>query len=242
MRNRLSCLAAIGAVGLLALGIVAPAQAAHDASGAEYAIRWNPAEGGPRDAKEVAAALQLGKGQRKSYEVRFFAVRQPADLAAGSAAIVRQRSAKHAVETMYKLRSTTPFTSADLMADWQCPLPASAAPNRKQEVDVGWTADGPPRKTFSLSCEAEGAVADLLPASFSARPLDCSSQVRRTEIDDLKIEQWQLPSGQVALEVSWEGQDSAADFALFERRVVQPLAAHGVKAEAESKTEMGSGC
>jgi len=219
------------------------ARAAHDASGAEYAFRWNPADGGPKSAEKVAAVLGLDPGRHKSYEVRYFAVAQPVGLAEGASVIVRQRSgAKGATETMFKVRGTKPFDRADPLAGWQCPFPGDVRAGRKAEVDVGWTADGSTRRTYSLSCEADGDVATLMPAGFKAAPLACSSKVRRTEVGDLKIERWALPDGSVSIEVSWEAGDSAADLEAFRKRVVAPLVASGARAQQASKTELGSGC
>jgi hypothetical protein len=107
---------------------------------------------------------------------------------------------------------------------------------------VGWSADGSSRRTYSLSCEADGTADMLLPAPYKVTPLACSSQVRRTQAGDFKIERWTLPGGAVAIEVSWEAGDNPADLESFRRQVVQPLLAQGARAQASSKTELGSGC
>jgi hypothetical protein len=72
--------------------------------------------------------------------------------------------------------------------------------------------------------------------------LSCTSQVRRTEAGDFKVERWRMPNGQTTLEVSWDGRDDPADFERFEKQVVAPLIARGIRPIDQSKTEMGSHC
>jgi hypothetical protein len=229
---------------LLPAGLLAAAGAALAAHPAEFALRWNPADGGPQSAEEVVAALGLEGGKPKSYEVRYFALSQPAGAGEGQSAvaIVRQRSFKKASESMYKLRSTLPFGPGDPLAGWRCPFPASARARSKSTVDIGWVAEGQARRTYSLSCEARGTVDAILPAELQARPLACSSRVRRTEVADIKIEQWRMPDAGTILDVSWNGQDTPADLERFAARIVRPLVAKGIRPREESKTEMGSGC
>ena len=60
----------------LLLGVSGTAFATADA---EFAIRWNPSEGGPQTAKEVLAALGLKDGKEKDFVVQYFAVNQPSN-------------------------------------------------------------------------------------------------------------------------------------------------------------------
>ena len=216
------------------------AHAALAADGAEFAIRWDPADGGPRSIDEVAAMLNLPQGKHKSFVVRYFSVAQPVGAAAGTRAIARERTSGHAAESTYKLRSTAPFPSNGEFASWRCPFKHEA--RQKSEVDVGWTADGVAQKRYSLSCDADGFIKTLLPAQYEAKSFGCNSQVLRVQAGDIKIERWSLPSGEPTFEVSWKGQDTAADLESFAGRVVRPLMARGVKALRESKTELGSSC
>ena len=195
-------------------------------------------------AAEVMKALRLERGKRKSYEVRFFSVQQPAGLEEGSAAIVRQRSAKDSVETMYKLRATTPFPRRRPAGRLAVPLSGQRRrqPQGRGRRGLERRRLEPRLRTYSLSCEADGTADMLLPAPYKATPLACSSQVRRTQAADFKIERWTLPGGAVAIEVSWEAGDNPADLESFRRQVVQPLLAQGARAQASSKTELGSGC
>jgi hypothetical protein len=230
--------AAVAAACLLA------ASAAFAAHPAEFAVHWNPADGGPQTAEDVTSALQLDGGKLKAYEVRYFAVRQPlGDTGRQDAiAIVRQRKSSHESESMYKLRSTQAFGPGDPLAGWRCPLASSANARSKSTVDIGWLAEGQARRTYSLSCEAHGAVDAILPAKMQARPLDCSSRVRRVEVKDIKIEQWRMPDAETILDVSWNGEDTAADLEKFAARIVRPLVARGIRPHEQSKTELGSGC
>jgi hypothetical protein len=229
--------AVIAAAVLLAL-----ANMAHAGSPAEFAIRWDTAAGGPRSIEEAAALLGLEVGKRKSFEVRYFSVEQPADAQDRSAVIVRQRSSGRSVESMVKQRSVVAFSAGDPLAGWQCPFPARAKAKSKSEVDVGWTAEGLTRKSYSLSCQAAGEAEPLLPARFMAKPLGCVSHVERAQAQGIKIEHWRLPHGADSIEVSWNGEDTAADLEKFASRVVRPLMAQGVKPMGESKTALGSEC
>ena len=61
--------------------------------GAEYAIRWDPSEGGPRSFDEISSALGLPIGKKKSYEVRYFTVAAPAGSDPERPPIARERDA-----------------------------------------------------------------------------------------------------------------------------------------------------
>ncbi len=235
-------LACAHAVVLAAGAWLSLATTAIAANPAEFAIRWDPAEGGPKTIEEVAALLQLPSGRSKSFEVRYFSIRQPSDAVGDSTAIVRQRSTRQATESMYKQRSADAFSSGEPLAGWQCPFPARANPKAKSEVDVGWTPEGSTKKSYSLSCQVDGTVELLLPAQFMAKPLGCTSRVLRAEAQGIKIERWSLPRGALSIEVSWNGEDNAADLEKFASRVARPLMEQGVKPLGESKTALGSSC
>jgi hypothetical protein len=126
------------------------------------------------------------------------------------------------------------------LADFTCPF--AVATRRKAEVDVGFAPDGQPKKNYSHSCESDGGIGKLLPARFEAQAMGCSSDVRREEAHGIKIERWSLPSGKFAFEVSWNGEDTAADLDRFASQVVRPLTARGVRPLGESKTQLGSVC
>ena len=64
---------------LLSLACLLPAsvatQQSHEPS-LEVAIRWDPAEGGPRSAEEAWGALEWAASEQSEYEVRYFRVLQ----------------------------------------------------------------------------------------------------------------------------------------------------------------------
>ena len=71
---------------LAAASLLSACAASLAAADAEFAIRWNPDEGGPQTATEVLAALGLEPGAESDFEVRYFKLAQPAQLPAGFAA------------------------------------------------------------------------------------------------------------------------------------------------------------
>ncbi|MDM0013322.1 hypothetical protein QTH87_12835 [Variovorax sp. J22P168] len=224
----------------LLLAMTGFAGVAAAAGNAEFALRWDPAEGGPASLEQIAEVLGVpATGRRKSFEVRYFTIEGPADAPEGASAIARERVTDGQLLAMYKLRSATSFDKRTATA-WRCPLGKGA--KAKNEVDVGWNADGTPRTSHSLSCETAGRIDKLLPASFKAQALGCTSTVMRVTTGGLKIESWSLPGGRLAFEVSANGKDTAGQLKGFDQRVVQPLRARGARPLAQSKTELGSSC
>src|SRR5437868_7508977 len=226
-------------VGLAAASLLL-ASAALAAGDAEFAIRWDPAEGGPGTLEAIAETLQLPDGKRKTFVVRYFAMKQPSGAPEGASAIARERLSDGRLESMYKLRSPVAFPARGPQADWRCPFKVEA--KRQNEVDVGWSAEGVPKRNYSRSCEVGGHMADLLPARFMAQPLDCASSMLRMTSEHIKIERWSLPGGTQPFEVSANGHDTEADLEAFADRVVRPLLARGVKPLTQSKTQLGSSC
>lgn len=209
--------------------------AAHAADKAEFAVRWDPAQGGPNTVDAVLVVLKERGGKSKTSVVQYFSVAQPAKLPDGFAAIVRERTLDGEVESTYKLRGPTQLPDSAR----KCPLKSGEG---KDEVDVSVLGPGSLKRSFSYSCSAEGTVKSTLPRKFDAKPLGCSSNVLRVEASDTNVESWSFPAGRKALEVSWKGHDKSSDLQSFLTRVVQPLMASGVKPLTESKTSLGSGC
>lgn len=208
---------------------------------AEFAMRWNPADGGPASVEQIAQVLQVpADGTREKFEVRYFSLARTPDTPDGALVIVRERLADGQAFSMYKLRSNAQ-SGARGADSWSCPLLGREV-RTKTEVDVDWDADGKPSKSHSLSCEARGRVADRLPATFKAEALGCISTVLRVSTGGFKIEHWFLPAGAQIFEVSANGKDSARQLDAFAQRVVQPLMAHGATPLKQSKTQMGSSC
>lgn len=127
-----------------------------------------------------------------------------------------------------------------LLTRWRCRFEPYT--KHKTEIDIGFTAEGLPQKSYSRSCDAGGSLANVLSARFAAKPFGCSSQVLRIEADHIKIERWSLPGGELSFEVSWNGDDTDADLRTFTRRAVTPLMARDIKPLRKSKTELGSSC
>jgi hypothetical protein len=212
------------------------------ATDAEFAIRWDPAEGGPGTIAAIAETLELPMGAPKLYSVRYFVAKRP-DKASpgGTAPIIRERVSGGEVESTYKLRVPAASEAArGMRPDGRCPFLVSA--KWANEVDVGWGAEGVLKSTSSSSCTVRGRVADLLPDHFEASPLGCPSSMERMNSAGLKVERWDLPSGRQALEVSAKGKNTDAQRKEFVRRVVRPLLAHGIKPLDQSKSQLGSSC
>lgn len=214
------------------------------AGDAEYAFRWNPAEGGPLDTAAVVTVLQLEAKKAKTYVVRYFDVVQSAKLPAEYKVVGRERGAPgEKPDATYKVRGPEPIPAA-LLA-WKCPLIGDS--EKKAEVDIGFEGPVELKRAFSVSCTVEAAdLPSTLPLGYSAKAKGCSSQMQRTKarsIDaDLKIEEWSLPTGARIIEVSMEGLDSADDLKRFRTSVVELLVdAKAVPLEG-SKSELGSEC
>jgi len=113
----------------------------------------------------------------------------------------------------------------------------------KAEIDVSWTGDAVPKRSFSLSCSVvKSTILDALPPGYSAMAKDCESKVERYKAGGLKIERWVLPEGKLVFEVSMEGEDTQADLERFETQVVKPLLEQKMAPMKETKTELGGQC
>jgi len=98
------------------------AQAARDA---EYALRWDPAAGGPATIEAVLLALHLEPGKARQMEVQYFAVPQPAGLPEGFAAARRtarssaRRSPQEALAAVQRARrARAPLLAGSIIASW----------------------------------------------------------------------------------------------------------------------------
>ena len=132
------------AVLLLAAGLApqTPA-AAPEPKGAEYAVRWDPAKGGPANAAETLTFLGAPDAAPVHYEIQFYDLPAPKDAPPGAAIILRRRTAADgSTEIRLKYRTSSPLSS------WACP---DAAYHAKAQVDVGFGADAPSR-VYSYSC------------------------------------------------------------------------------------------
>ena len=199
---------------------------------AEFAVRWDPAEGGPSTAAAVTRLLELRPGREESFEVRYYDAPTPASAPDSARVILRERSRDGGkTELVVKYRRAAPVTGK-----WTCPLGQRA--DRTAQVDIGFGPGGSVSRMYSYSCEVS---ADSFPASLHASPRACSISIARVTTDHLKIETWPLPNGEQLLEVSREARDSQSDLAGFEA-IVNRLIAAGAHPIAESKTALAGTC
>lgn len=234
---------------LALLGVLACGSGLANADKAEYSVRWNVAAGGPKTIEDVFAALGKSPPSKKGVlTVVYSSVNQPASLAPGYKALVRERwQAKGGVdwpEAMYKLRGPEQSAGA-VMAAWTCPLRGGAGIEikGKGEYDVAWTTETEFRRIFSVSCTAKGAtVSDSLPANHAAKPLPCRNKVERHELGKITVEFWTLHSGAEVIEVSRGGENVDGDAKEFAKKVVAPLVKRGAKPVVQGMTELGSSC
>lgn len=209
---------------------------------AEYAVRWRAIDGGPQTAPAVLAALGLSADDVDDYQVQYFDIQPPADAPAGFTAILRQRKkGKKKYQLTFKYRGASAFPAAPTLADWSCPLPGAA--ERKDEVDLSFSATEPGTAAHSRSCtvETDGAP-PAIPESLAARPRACSFPMTRHKAGAIKVEEWRLAPGEVVLEVSRNGQNTAAERDAFQREIVDALVRAGARPTERSKTELGGAC
>lgn len=203
---------------------------------AEYAIRWNVNEGGPKTAVDTLTVLGQTQTDSDNYEVQYFDFTSPAGVPTGVTTILRQRKKKKKFDLTFKYRSESP------LAKLGCPI--SDNPSEiKDEVDVTILGATDSKRVNSHSCTVESAdVPVSIPPALAAKPAPCTSTMTRLKAGTLKIEEWHLPGGAIMVEVSRNGTTSASDLASFQHDVVNKLIAAGVKPSGASKTELGSSC
>ena len=169
---------------------------------AEYAVRWNPAEGGPASGEETLTFLGAPAASPVRYEVRYYDAPPPAGSPPDSAVIVRRRSEANAEsEIRLKFRLDHPI------AEWACP--AGAGFEGKAEVDVGF-GDGGASRVYSYSCVVSAAEP---PPFLHAVPKNCVSRMDRWPAPvrgdgSYKVEAWTLPDGSKRLEISRTAKNS----------------------------------
>ncbi|HMO47550.1 MAG TPA: hypothetical protein PKB14_16155 [Rubrivivax sp.] len=234
-----SATAAAAAVVCGLLLAAAPARA--KAPDAEYAVRWDPRQGGPATPEDTLRALRLQPGERSRFEVQYFDFTPPPGLPQGFTPILRQRISGERHESSFKLRGAHPLPDALPLQQWACPLGATG--DRKDEVDVSFVAVGQAITAYSRSCDlnARGAAVPL-PAALQARPRGCASTMTRLRAGKLKVEQWQLADGSVLIEASRPGPYNPKSIRAFERAVVQPLLALKIQPLQRSKSAIGGDC
>lgn len=219
--------------------VVCGARSGAPADPAEYAVRWNPAEGGPKTSSAILCALDdTFTGDVDEYEIRYFDVKAPADAPAHAKTILRRR-----VKNGTKHELTLKYRGDDQLASPSCALPEPD--ESKSEVDVTVTSADEPRRAFSFSCTVKSKTGPIAPPpALEAHPRPCGSTMRRRETKRLKakVEEWRLPNGTTMMEVSREGHDTTEELAAFKDKIVALLLDAGIRPLDASKTELGSDC
>ena len=209
----------------------APAPA-RELAKAEYAVRWDPAKGGPRDAREVLSLLGGKEKEGESFEVEYFDLPTPPSAPADAVTILRRRRKSGGKgEIRLKYRRDRP-----LEGPWSCP--AGSAFAQSEEEDFSFSGMGPPVRVYSYSCSLDGVEP---PASLSAVPKPCSSRMVRYASRGLKVEEWSLPGGDTRVEVSRSAKNTADEIASFEE-IVARLLERGAHPSDGSKAEIASQC
>lgn len=207
----------------------------------EFAVRWDPAQGGPQDAAAALHALGLRPGKRTGYEVQYFRIAAPEGVPAGFDPIMRKRSDATETQLTYKLRGPDPLPAVPRLADWHCPLPGKT--KRKDEADITFMAVDTMRKVYSRSCTYRTRdKAASVPAVLQPKPNGCVSTMTRIESGKLKVEQWQMADGSTLLEASHGEHDTAAAAQRFRDKVVIPLLQQHIVPLDRSKSSIGGDC
>jgi hypothetical protein len=216
--------------------------AAHAATmDAEFAVRWDPKQGGPATPHDALRELRLKSGKPQHFEVQYFDFTPPADVPPGFDAILRKRISGGEAELTFKLRGDAPLPAQPTLKRWACPL--GATKDRKDEVDLTLLGPGRALIAHSRSCGVESRDLALRPpAALSARPKGCGSTMTRLTSGKLKVEQWQLADGTLLIEASRPGKHTPASQQTFEREVLNPLLALKVQPLQRSKSAIGGEC
>lgn len=226
----------------LAIGVLLaalPAWAA--AADAEFAVRWDPRQGGPATPQDTLGALRLKAGKPRRFEVRYFEFTPPPGLPPEFEPILRQRIGGDEVEWTFKLRGPAPLPAQPTLQQWACPLGATR--DRKDEVDLGFVGVGRVLTAYSRSCSVESHdLQSPAPATLQARPKGCASTMTRLSAGKLKVEQWQLADGTTLIEASRPGKHDEASMRDFEREVLEPLLALKIQPLQRSKSAIGGDC
>lgn len=209
-----------------------PSPLAPELPKAEYAVRWDPASGGPKDALAVLSLLGEKAEDVDTYEIEYFDLPPVPSAPAGATTILRRRrKANGKTEIRLKYRLDQPLTEK-----FSCP--AGLSFEKSEEEDFGYAGSGAPVRVYSYSCSLDAAEP---PASLSAVAKQCSAKMVRYETDTLKVEEWTLPDATVQVELSRSAKNTAAETAKFEA-LVHRLIERGVHPSDGSKSDIASQC
>jgi hypothetical protein len=208
---------------------------------AEFAVRWDPRQGGPATPADALRGLRLKASPPTHFEIQYFDFSAPAGVPAGFDAILRKRLTGGAAELTFKLRGSAPLPAQLPLKHWDCPL--GPTKERKDEADVTFVEAGRSITAYSRSCSVESRAADIQPPpALQARPKGCGSTMTRLRSGKLKVEEWKMADGSVLLEASRPGKHDEASMRAFERQVLQPLLALKVQPLERSKSAIGGDC
>jgi hypothetical protein len=210
---------------------------------AEYAIRWDPAQGGST-AAQAWAKLGAPGAEADTFVVRYPSITAPPPLPAGFKAIVRkrERTNKARYELTYKQRGPAPSLDGTSLKHWPCPV--GATKDRKDEVDVSFHSLSTTVRAHSRSCTVESKDAPpRAPEALAIRPAACEHQMTRWKRDGLALEEWSLKGGRTVIEVSASGGATDKELAAFRKDVVEVLVQQlGITPLEASMTELASRC
>jgi hypothetical protein len=211
------------------------------AADAEFAVRWDPRQGGPATPEDTLRGLRLRAKDQSYFEVQYFDFTPPPGLPAGFTPILRKRVSAGRGELSFKLRGSEPLPALPTLKAWDCPL--GPTQDRKDEVDLTFVDAGRMITAYSRSCDLNSRDVDVQPpAALLARPKGCASTMTRWRSGKLKIEQWRLGDGTVLIEASRAGRHDPASIRAFEREVLAPLLALKVQPLERSKSAIGGEC
>lgn len=239
MHTRLgSLLRCVGGLATLALPACAWAAGGPPA---EYAVRWNPDEGGPASGQEALNVLGLSREDSDTFTVQYFSVNVRSDAPAGFSTIARSRQKGGKTQLTVKFRGQESLVTLPALSSWNCPLGAGS--DKKDEVDISIVKDGSVKRAFSRSCTLETEGTQGFPDFLAAQPSRCTYTMTRMKARSVKVEEWVLQGSSTRLlEVSMVGPDSAATLQKFQNDIVKSLKSKRMKPADRSKSEAGSDC
>jgi len=233
----------LGAVLALAVlgAALAPSAVRAAQIAAEYAVRWDPRQGGPATPEDALRELHLQPSAPTHSEVQYFDFTPPPGVPPGFGAILRKRISGGEAELTFKLRGTAALPATPSLKHWHCPL--GKTKDRKDEADVTFIDGGQVLKAFSRSCDVNSHDLGVQPpAELQARLKGCKSTMTQLRAGKLKVEQWQLADGSTLLEASRPGRHDDGAQQAFEREVLQPLMRLKVQPLNRSKSAIGGDC
>jgi hypothetical protein len=202
-------------------------------TGAEFAIRWNARDGGPKTGVETLAVLNARARRTRHFKVDYFDLPSVATVPQDFSTILRRR-----VEDDGRTQLTWKLRGDRALAQWTCPLRKPR--QTKAEVDITFGGGDRVARMYSYSCTSEDT--NIAAHNLSADIKGCTAEVRRWEAGRLKIEEWKLPGDVLIIEVSGGGTDTPGAIEHFRRQVAAPLFAAGIVSSKQSKTELGTRC